>query len=623
MKKKKQTKSNKRKKNNTTVNMNGSKKVNKPSAVHKQNRNSKAVATAEQNRNSKPAAVDGQNRNSKVVAAKGQKRKDKPPVAGQTVPPGGKKKSVEPVSVNGQRKTHLSTLDNGQKKADLSAVENGQKKADLSAVENGQKKADLSALDNGQKKIAPSVLDEGADKDDWSIKSGGGRSVRDKITKKQERDRRQKKETWREVLYNCPYLIVVLATSFVVMICSEEIGIRAIAAETKAVVQQTMGSGTFVKENSTDSEEGKNASDPENGENSQNMESAGADDANINQNAGECKPDSGEKNPDNNVLSDGNDAENSEKIAENEKGITRFEYYDPQKIESRYYSDAGKVALTTEYHYTQENISYFNDAAFLGDSRTLGISDYAGFEEADFYCDSGMTIFKLLEEEVTYQKTGDKVDLTQVLQAEQYGKIYIMLGMNELGYGNTDTYLEQYRKVVDQIREWQPNAIIYVMANLHVSREKNNMESEFNNININDKNAAAALLANGTDVFYLDANPLFTDGEGFLNAELTFDGVHLYAQHYDLWREFLLEHAVEAKAGQNQASEKAQQPEEKQTQEKAQQPEEKQTQEKAQQPDEKQTQEKAQQPDEKQLLEKVRQLETEHREEPIYPDKCL
>ncbi len=426
-------------------------------------------------------------------------------------------------------------------------------------------------------------MDEGADKDDWSIKSGGGRSVRDKITKKQERDRRQKKETWREVLYNCPYLIVVLATSFVVMICSEEIGIRAIAAETKAVVQQTMGSGIFVKENSTDSEEGKNASDPENGEKSQNMESAGAEDANINQNAGECKPDLDEENPDNNVSSDGNSAENSEKITENEKGITRFEYYDPQEIESRYYSDAGKVALTTEYHYTRENISYFNDAAFLGDSRTLGISDYAGLEEADFYCDSGMTIFKLLEEKgVTYQKTGDKVDLTQVLQAEQYGKIYIMLGMNELGYGNTDTYLEQYRKVVNQIREWQPNAIIYIMANLHVSREKNNMESEFNNININDKNAAAALLANGTDVFYLDANPLFTDEEGFLNAELTFDGVHLYAQHYDLWREFLLEHAVEAKAGQNQASEKVQHPEEKQTQEKAQQPDEKQTQEKAQ-----------------------------------------
>ena len=231
---------------------------------------------------------------------------------------------------------------------------------------------------------------------------------------------------------------------------------------------------------------------------------------------------------------------------EQQRGVTRFEYYEPQHIESVYYSDAGKVAMTTEYDYSIENDSYFNDAAFLGDSRTLGISDYAGLDGADFYCDSGMTIFKLLGEDgVTYQKTGHKVDMKQVLQQKHYGKIYMMLGMNELGYGNTEMYLKQYREVVEQIREWQPDAIIYIMANLHVSEAKNNPETEFNNININDKNAASALLANGKDIFYLDCNPLFTDKDGFLNADLTFDGVHLYAQHYDVWKQFLMEHGVE------------------------------------------------------------------------------
>ncbi len=77
------------------------------------------------------------------------------------------------------------------------------------------------------------------------------------------------------------------------------------------------------------------------------------------------------------------------------------------------------------------------------------------------------------------------------------------------------------------------------------------METEFNNININDKNVASARLANGKDVFYLDCNPLFTDEEGYLQAELTFDGVHLYAQHYDKWRDFLFEHGVECEAVQH------------------------------------------------------------------------
>ena len=345
-----------------------------------------------------------------------------------------------------------------------------------------------------------------------------------------------------EVLYNCPYLIAVAVTSLAVMVYSDEIGIRAIAKDAEAVVHQTIGNSVLVNEIPIDV-----ASEPV-VENGNILENKGENNLEEMENAGERKEENNDIENEEELDNDKEDLESTEKTEETVIGVTKYEIYEPQEIDSYYYSDAGKVALTTEYPYTKENISYFNDAVFLGDSRTLGISDYAGLDEADFYCDSGMMLFKLLAPEgVTYQKTGKKEDLNQVLQQKQYGKVYIMLGMNELGYGNTEMYLEQYRKVVDQIREWQPDAIIYIMANLHVSRDKNNPETEFNNININDKNAASASLANGIDIFYLDANPLFTDEEGYLNADWTFDGVHLYAQHYDIWREFLLEHAVETK----------------------------------------------------------------------------
>ncbi|MCM1154367.1 MAG: GDSL-type esterase/lipase family protein [Roseburia sp.] len=225
-------------------------------------------------------------------------------------------------------------------------------------------------------------------------------------------------------------------------------------------------------------------------------------------------------------------------------GQTLFIEYPPVETNSRYYEDAGKYALTTEYPYVKVEDAYFDDALFLGDSRTMGISDYAGLE-ADFYCENGMTVYKLLEGKgVTYQKTGEKFDFTQIMQKKQYGKIYMMLGMNELGYGNTEYFLEHYQLVLEQIRQWQPQAIIFLMANLHVSREKNNLETEFNNININAKNAAIATLANGTDIFYLDSNPMFTDEEGLLKDDLTFDGVHLYANNYAQWKEFIAEHGV-------------------------------------------------------------------------------
>lgn len=233
------------------------------------------------------------------------------------------------------------------------------------------------------------------------------------------------------------------------------------------------------------------------------------------------------------------DGENNKPV-----GKTIFETYTPVETNSIYYVDAGKVALTTEYPYTTVGEEYFDDAAFLGDSRTMGISDYSGLN-ADFYCENGMTIYKLLDEKgVTYQKTGEKVNMNQILQQKKYGKIYIMLGMNELGYRDTNYFLERYREVLTQIREWQPEAVIFLMANLHVSAEKNNVQTEFNNININAKNVAAATLADGMGIFYLDSNPLFTDENGMLKEDITFDGVHLYANNYMEWKNFLMEHGI-------------------------------------------------------------------------------
>ncbi|MDE7131101.1 MAG: hypothetical protein K2O65_04785 [Lachnospiraceae bacterium] len=388
-----------------------------------------------------------------------------------------------------------------------------------------------------------------------STEQRSGSSVQKKVSAEQRKGKpEQKRSEWKEILYNCPYVLGIVFTSLLVMLWSDEIGFKAIAREAQTVMVQSgmignSGQTELEKHLLLEVDDELSADKPESESGNEDvMENNSKIDDNLEENAGKRKDKSDDKENDNDLQNDISDEENIENTEESHrigKGITKFEIYDPQEIDSIYYSDAGKIALTTEYPYTKENIGYFHDAAFLGDSRTLGISDYAGLEEADFYCDSGMMIFKLLEEKVTYQKTGDKVDLNQVLQEKQYGKIYIMLGMNELGYGNTEMYLEQYRKVLNQIKEWQPQAIIYVMANLHVSREKNNLETEFNNININDKNAASAQLANGTDIFYLDVNPLFTDRDGFLNADLSFDGVHLYAQHYDVWREFLLEHAVE------------------------------------------------------------------------------
>lgn len=355
------------------------------------------------------------------------------------------------------------------------------------------------------------------------------------------------KHLW-EIVYNCPFILLIVVTGLFAVPFFDRIEDRE--CDNKIAVSKFMNEGVTTAAEGEDTAEKcdkilKDNLNIEQETNAEDEKNAGEADV-IAKNEGTRKENISQKENITNQNNDTEMAETGEKYVRKETHATEFIEYTPVETNSRYYSDAGKVALTTTYDYVLENDSYFNDAAFLGDSRTLGISDYAGLDGADFFCDNGMTIYKLLEDAgVTWQRTGEKVDMKKILQENHYGKIYIMLGMNELGYGDTPMYMRQYLKVIRQIQEWQPGAVIYLMANLHVSREKNNLESEFNNININDKNVAAARLADGIGVFYLDSNPLFTDEEGYLQSELTFDGVHLYAQHYDKWRTFLMEHGVE------------------------------------------------------------------------------
>ena len=83
--------------------------------------------------------------------------------------------------------------------------------------------------------------------------------------------------------------------------------------------------------------------------------------------------------------------------------------------------------------------SYFSDALFIGDSRTEGLALYGSLTNADFFSSVGLSIFKVTEKAAGNPNTGESVTLSQNLAQKQYGKVYIMLGLNELGTGTTES----------------------------------------------------------------------------------------------------------------------------------------------------------------------------------------
>lgn len=208
-------------------------------------------------------------------------------------------------------------------------------------------------------------------------------------------------------------------------------------------------------------------------------------------------------------------------------------------ISADIYGDAG-VLRAAEYEFVSVDESYFDDALFIGDSRTVGLRDYTDLSEhADFYCETSLTIYKVLEEDFKGLGT-----ISEALAARDYGKIYIMVGINELGRGTTENYMEKYTEVIDTLHELEPEAKIFIQGVMRVSGKKNSEDAIFNNSNIIARNNAVATLADNENIFYIDVNEVVCDEEGNLNADYTFDQIHLLGVYNDLWKQFLLGHGV-------------------------------------------------------------------------------
>ena len=198
--------------------------------------------------------------------------------------------------------------------------------------------------------------------------------------------------------------------------------------------------------------------------------------------------------------------------------------------------------------YELESVTddYFYGALFLGDSRTVGLSEYCAplDERAQFYAKVSLTIFTLMDKEFITDADGVSISVDTALSREHYDKIYLMIGINEMGTGDTEYFYNAYAEVIDRIRALQPDAIIYIQSIMHVTEKKSSTERHINNTNIDLRNNAIATLANGHDIFYLDMNESVDGENGALREELTFDGVHLKAKSYELWYDYLRDHAV-------------------------------------------------------------------------------
>lgn len=210
-------------------------------------------------------------------------------------------------------------------------------------------------------------------------------------------------------------------------------------------------------------------------------------------------------------------------------------------------SEAPAEEETGEPVFVTVEDDYFSDAVFIGDSRTVGMYEYGELEDiSTFYASTGLTVYKIFDSAiVSVPGQKNKITVEEALQQNSFSKIYLMIGINEMGTGTVETFIEKYKEVVAHLQELQPDAILYIQGIMKVTTERSNQGDYINNEGIEARNEELAKLADNRTIFYLDVNPLICDETGGMVEAYTFDGVHLKAQYVEIWKDYLKENAVQ------------------------------------------------------------------------------
>ena len=184
----------------------------------------------------------------------------------------------------------------------------------------------------------------------------------------------------------------------------------------------------------------------------------------------------------------------------------------------------------------------YSDAAFIGDSRTEALKTYGLLKNATYYTYKGLKVDTVFTE-ACIDECGTKMTVMDAISLHQYNRIYISLGVNELGWVSTDIFIEDYGKIIDTLKETQPNATIYVQAILPVSQKKSEQDKIYNNPRINEFNALLEQMAADKGVVYLPVNTAVMDETGSLPVGASTDGVHPNIDYCRKWVAYLDENS--------------------------------------------------------------------------------
>lgn len=183
--------------------------------------------------------------------------------------------------------------------------------------------------------------------------------------------------------------------------------------------------------------------------------------------------------------------------------------------------------------------SCFENSAFVGNSMLEDLDMFGIIDNADFYAKTGLTVTTVFTESTV---DGSSPIMDEVV-AGNYDKVFLMFGLNELGWSYSDVFVEDYEKIIDTLRDANPDVEIYVQSLFPVSKERSDKNLYgVTNERIEEYNQMLKDMAEEKDVTYVDVHAAMVTEDGALADGASPDGVHPNMEYCETWVQYLRDH---------------------------------------------------------------------------------
>ncbi len=200
--------------------------------------------------------------------------------------------------------------------------------------------------------------------------------------------------------------------------------------------------------------------------------------------------------------------------------------------------------------------SYFDDVVFIGDSVTLALKNYNSakrtFGNAAFLAagsfGSGNALGAVTASSTHPKYNGTKYKLEDSVPLTGKKRVYIMLGMNDLGVYGVDGSVRNLEKVCDKIIAKAPYVWIYIQSMTPKISAADNPNNKLSNKNIALYNQKLNQLCINRGWYFVNvASVMYNENGALIDgycSDRTGMGLHFNQTGCQVWADYLYTHAV-------------------------------------------------------------------------------